>query len=60
MFGASASAPAPTGGHHWGFVMPSMFDVSGFKSSLSQSLAPLSTTKRQARCRLERSLLVER
>jgi hypothetical protein len=28
MFGASASAPAPTGGHHWGFVMPSVFDVS--------------------------------
>jgi len=29
MFGASASASAPTGGHYFGFVMPSVFDVSG-------------------------------
>src|SRR5258706_2966251 len=48
MFGASASAPAPTDGHYCGFVMPSVFDVSGLKSLLSQSLAPLSKTKREA------------
>src|SRR5579862_7643905 len=58
--GASASAPAPTGGHFWGFVTPGVFDVSGLKSLLSQSLAPRSKTTRQAPGHLERSLLVDK